>query len=578
MDSRLHIESDDLAGPQGLDTQELHWLRASIEASGYVAFNRDLAENRIALSAESNDIFGCTTDRFFIECDEFELRIHAEDVHLRRRILNKCLESGTPYVAEYRFQREDGGQVWICERGRFDLDVAGKPVGLMGTFQTINEWKKRESLLEYRATYDDLTGNLNRFRLREALDHVIANAIRYGTPGGYLLIGIDNLAAINKTYGFDISDQMIVAISDRLRSCIRSSDMVGRMSGNKFGVVLSRCEPADLPGAADKILAVVNSRFADTASGPIPVTVSVGGVSLPGQANTSEEAMTYAEEMLQHAKLNGRDCFANYSESEIRRNARETNSLVAEKVVAALRDDRLVLAYQPIVNAASGEVEHYECLMRLQEENGDVLAAGAFIPVAEELGLVRLLDQRTAELAIQTLEKMPDINLAVNVSGVSAMDRAWMRKIMERISNRRDIASRLIFEITETEAVLDIADSIRFVESLHEIGSRIALDDFGAGYTSFRHLKALDVDEVKIDGSFIRDMESQPENLLFVRTLIDLANAFDIRTVAECVETEEVGKILFREGVHALQGYHFGKPDISPQWLNGTAEKAGLSC
>jgi len=170
------------------------------------------------------------------------------------------------------------------------------------------------------------------------------------------------------------------------------------------------------------------------------------------------------------------------------------------------------------------------------------------------------------DLGIAMLKAHPDISLSINVSGMTAVDPVWLRQLHEHLELHPDVALRLVLEITETVALDDIADASRFVRAVSEFGCRVALDDFGAGYTSFRHLRGLNVDLVKIDGSFVRDLPTNEDNQLFVKTLIQLAKGIGLETVAEWVETEEEAELLRGEGIDYLQGWHFGKPEIEPPW------------
>ena len=239
---------------------------------------------------------------------------------------------------------------------------------------------------------------------------------------------------------------------------------------------------------------------------------------------------------------------------------------LGEEVTVALKEDRLVFAYQPVVDAVSHEVRYYECLLRMLAPDGTVISAGAFVPVVEQLGLMRALDRHTLDLVVRDLENYSDVTLAFNISGVTAADRGWLRAIVTHLKDRRDLANRMIVEITETAALLDIDDTARFVSVLRDLGCEVSIDDFGAGYTTFRHLKALTVDVVKIDGSFVHDLAHSTENQLFIRNLLSLARSFNLVTVAECVETNEEAAILSSEGVNMLQGYFFGRPELSPVW------------
>jgi len=175
---------------------------------------------------------------------------------------------------------------------------------------------------------------------------------------------------------------------------------------------------------------------------------------------------------------------------------------------------------QPIVAAGTREVDHYECLLRLRREDGSLMAAGAFIPVVERTSLMRAIDRRALELAIAELHAVPEIKLAINISGLTAVDRGWLRLLSSLLRGKPELAQRLIVEITETVALQDIEETAHFVNAVRDLGCRVALDDFGAGYTSFRYLKVLSISCVKIDGSFVRGLTDNIDNQLFIRTLL----------------------------------------------------------
>jgi len=237
-------------------------------------------------------------------------------------------------------------------------------------------------------------------------------------------------------------------------------------------------------------------------------------------------------------------------------------SAVGAAVEAALRQDRLFFAFQPVVCAATGTVDYFECLLRMRDEEGGVVSGGEFITIIEELGWIGLIDRYVLKKTVQDLAADPEVRLGLNISGMTAGDRPWLRLLISLLRHRRDIARRLVVEITETAALGDIAESVRFVDTLRDAGCRVALDDFGAGHTSLRHLQILPVDIVKIDGSLVRNLRSRPQNRIFLRHLLGLINGFGLTTVAECVETAEDAALLRAEGIGYLQGYHFGRPTI----------------
>lgn len=229
-------------------------------------------------------------------------------------------------------------------------------------------------------------------------------------------------------------------------------------------------------------------------------------------------------------------------------------------------DDRLCLAYQPLVDAKSHAVNSHECLVRLRDVEGNLIPAAHFIPAVEQLGLTRLVDLHLLEQAVSDLEQYPSIILWLNISGLTTSDEEWLSSLVRRLRGRPEIAQRLVIEITETAALLCLEDTARFVTSVRELGCRVALDDFGGGFSTFNHLKILNVDLVKIDRSFIRNIYNSKENQLFLHNLLNLARAFNLETLAEGVEHAEEADYLEGVGLDLLQGYYFGMPEVMPGW------------
>ena len=238
-----------------------------------------------------------------------------------------------------------------------------------------------------------------------------------------------------------------------------------------------------------------------------------------------------------------------------------------------MRQDRLLFAFQPVVCAATGKVDYFECLLRMCDEEAGIVTGSEFITIVEGLGWIGLVDRYILKKTVQELAADPEVRLGINISGMTAGDRPWLRSLTSLLRHRRDIASRLVIEITETAALGDIAESARFVDTLRHTGCRVALDDFGAGHTSLRHLQILPVDIVKIDGSLVRNLTSRPQTRIFLRHLLGLLNGFGLTTVAECVENAEDAALLRAEGVGYLQGHYFGQPTIGRASLR-TAEHA----
>jgi EAL domain-containing protein (putative c-di-GMP-specific phosphodiesterase class I) len=235
---------------------------------------------------------------------------------------------------------------------------------------------------------------------------------------------------------------------------------------------------------------------------------------------------------------------------------------VEARIRAALREGRLFLAFQPVVCSSTGKVDYFECLLRMRDEQGDIVAAASFVTTLEELGLIGMIDHYVLEKTFEELATDPEVRLGLNVSGLTVCDRSWLQLLTSLLRRRSDLAPRLVVEITETAALGDIAQTACFVDTLRQAGCRVALDDFGAGHTSLRHLRSLPVHIVKIDGSLIRQVTSRSHHRVFLRHLLCLSETCGLITVAESVESAEEAEWLRTEGVACLQGYFIGRPTI----------------
>lgn len=259
-----------------------------------------------------------------------------------------------------------------------------------------------------------------------------------------------------------------------------------------------------------------------------------------------------------------------------RRSAHATR--IGAAVRSALDQDRLLFAFQPVVCAASARVDYFECLLRMRERSGELVACGEFIAAIEEVGLIGLIDRHVLGRAFAELAAHPWVRLGFNVSGLTARDRPWLRLLMSRLRKHPEFARRIVVEVTETAALDDLDETARFVETLRHAGCRVALDDFGAGYTSLRHLQVLAVDTVKIDGAFVRSLATCRENRVILSHLLGLTRSLGLATVAEWVETAEDAALLRETGVGYLQGYHLGRPTIERPWRMGAPRPAPGAC
>jgi diguanylate cyclase (GGDEF)-like protein len=554
---------------------ELIRLRAALQCAGQVVFEWTLSDDRMVWSDGASAILGLNDVGPIDTGAMFSDLLDDEAIGVRHTVTKNQSVVGKTYRIEYQLDRPGGEACWVEERGTRLSGPDGVAERVVGLIRIITKQKNLEQRLTYLASFDELTGHFNRTRLREELGIALANTHRDEVSAVYLVIGVDDLAVINETYGFDIADEVIAQAGRVLKNSLEEGQIIGRSAGNKFGLILPDCDERAMMLMVDSIQSAVKGAVFRTRAGAVSMTVSIGGVLLPVGGRTSQEAMAHAEEALERAKNSGRDAFKMYRPSLQRESVRRRTVSIADQVVSALNERRLMLAYQPIISSTTGEIAQYECLLRMMRPDGTIVSAGDFIPVAEQLGLVRLVDLRVLELVVETLRRHPMVDLALNVSGMTATDPSWLGAFLSHIKANRDIGSRLTLELTETVAIHDIEASARFVASLRELGCKVAIDDFGAGYTSFRNLQMLDVDVVKIDGSFVRGLAQNSDNQLFVRTLVDLASNFNLETVAEWVGSEEEADLLREFGVDYFQGFFYGQPEINPDWLTETSVLQG---
>jgi EAL domain-containing protein (putative c-di-GMP-specific phosphodiesterase class I) len=273
-----------------------------------------------------------------------------------------------------------------------------------------------------------------------------------------------------------------------------------------------------------------------------------------------------AQEALDAAKAKRRGSFDAYRPNIERDAARRQNVRSSDEIVRALNEQRIAVAFEPVVATVSRQPAFYEGLMRIRRSDGGVIAAGEVIPLAERLGLVRLIDHRMLDLVVAEMVAAPALKASLNVSAASTIDPDWWAALTASLGAHADVAGRLTVEITESAAIQDIDDTRGFVARVKDIGCRIAIDDFGAGYTSFRNLRKLGVDIIKIDGAFVQNLTRSEDDRAFVRTLIDLAKRLGLATVAEWVQDEEAATLLAEWGCDHLQGQLIGLASLERPW------------
>jgi diguanylate cyclase (GGDEF)-like protein len=474
--------------------------------------------------------------------------------------------AGVLYQVQYAISTTAAAPLWIEDTGRWFAGANGRPLRAQGMIRVIDERRIEQDRLSHLARFDELTGEMNRRNLTEILGEALEVAHKFRSSFGFVVVSVDDLARVNEAYGFATGDEVIAACARRLRAKMRGRDYLGRLSGNKFGIVISDCDPDDLAVAAERFLVAVRDDVVHTTIGPVAVTASAGGVMAPRHADTVHDVLSRGHEALATGKLKRRGAVELFRPNSERDALRRENMRATDEIIGALNERRILTAFEPVVETRSRRVAFHECLMRIRRADGSLVIANDIMPVAERLGLVRLVDCRMLELAMDEMAAVPGLRLSLNVSPSSTNDGAWWRALAASLASQPDIASRLTVEITESAAIRDVEEARGFLGRLKDMGCRIAIDDFGAGYTSFRNIRRLGVDIVKIDGSFVKSLATSADDQAFVRMLIELARQLGLETVAEWVQDETAAAMLADWGCTYLQGALIGHDGVAPPW------------
>ncbi|CAN5175647.1 bifunctional diguanylate cyclase/phosphodiesterase [soil metagenome] len=571
------LATDAAEPPPAAMPEPLIDTEAILAAVGAIAYEWSIADDRILWQANAAGVLGVASETIATGRGFASLLDPAETRSRHDVVLNTPATddgSGVAYEVQYALvsgQGEAQRRLIVEDTGRWYADADGRRVRAHGMIRVINQRIERGERLAFLSRFDDLTGFFNRTHLVAALGDALNGVRRSRNSIAFLIVAVDNFRAINEAYDFDTADQVFAAVGRRVKAQLREGDVIGRYSGNKLGIVLMNCGEAEMLTAAERFHAAVRKDIITTETSSLAVTVSIGGVGLPRHARTVNETMARAQESLHEARRRGYGHFVAYAPSPEREAQQRENAAVSSELVAALNEKRLKLWFQPVVGLSDRKAVFHECLLRLERADGSFALAEDFIGLSERLGLIRLIDDYVLALTLETLEAVPTARLSVNVSAETVGDAEWLSRVATAVSARPDLAGRLIVEITETAVIRNLEEASRFVATLHDLGCPVAIDDFGAGFSSFRNLRSLDVDMVKIAGIFLSDLPRNRDDQAFVRALAALAQTFGIRVVAEWVEDEESAKLLETFGIDMIQGNLTGGADGAGQLAGAAA-------
>lgn len=487
-----------------------------------------------------------------------------EDATRLEQLFRFVRESRQPFYGfEYHATGRGAASVVMEANGLPLVGDTGKLLGYRGISRDITRRKVDESRMVYLAEHDPLTGLLSRQKFLDTLDEKLRHAIHDQQSLAVLFIDVDDFKLINDTHGHRIGDTLLRAVADLLARLAGESNYLARLGGDEFGLLLSHGGLTEAQQLAQHLLDAIESAALVADSRPVRLTASVGISTYPDGGRTSETLLAHADIAMSHAKRLGHNRWHAYNLGDTDLDSMRKTVNWQALIRHALEHDELLLEFQPIVHVSGDTAQPYfEALVRLRDADGRLHPAARFVDTAEYTGQIVEIDKWVLRRVMATLA-LPEHRhncVAMNLSGRSLSAPGLLDYFRQQALASNVEPARIVFEITETAAVAEMARAESFLAHMKKLGYRFSLDDFGAGFSSFTYLKHMPVDQVKIDGSFIRYLDTNRADQIFVRAIIQVARELGLETVAECVETKATLELLLDMGVDYVQGYHLGNP------------------
>ncbi|MBD3848920.1 EAL domain-containing protein [Bosea sp. SSUT16] len=541
------FRKDNAADPRGL-----------LSSIGEVVYSWDIQSDALSLGPNATDVFGTLPERAMTRGIGFAALVEPGSGPSRYDAIFGSSEQdqGEGVLYRTRYAIDLGGRkMWAEDTGRWFAGSDGRPACARGVLRLDRAVRSEE----FGSSGSDLC---DRPALVEQIGLSLQEHLPQDRPVVVLVAAIDELARLNDDFGHEATDEIVITAHERLRSVTRQRDHLVRYAGNSFAIILSGCPRDQIDSAARRFIKVVAESAIETSHGIALVRLRVGAAHAPELGSHAGELLAAAEGALAAARAGACED-AVIARPQRRRQDRADHGGLDVQAVTALNERRVRLALQPVVSARTREVAFHEALLRVgQPEAGLFFASAELVPLLERRGLVRLFDHRVFELALAMLAGDPALTLSINVSPVSLGDPEWLDAFLTLAGTSRGLASRLIVEITETATIQDPVRIAKLLARIKQHGCRIALDDFGAGHTSLKHLRAFPIDILKIDGAFTQNLRRSTDDRFYVRTLIDLARHLEVETVAEWVDDELQATMLRDWGVTYLQGHLVGRAEL----------------
>ena len=466
--------------------------------------------------------------------------------------------------SELRFRRRDGSLVW----GRWSGTGVRSAGGRLSVFSIIEDVSQNHALareIEHHASHDPLTGLINRREIERLLEKALLQVRSEGGTHALCYINLDHFKLVNDSFGHAAGDQMLRGFAEYLVGAVRDGDWVGRLGADEFAVFLGRASQDEAKRVLQRLIRNLGQATFPISEGSPQLSCSIGVVEVTADAPDVNWLMSAADSACYAAKQAGRNRVHCFNEDRLALDERRHEAERLQRVSRAMAENRMLLYAQRIAKVGDPGYLHYEVLVRMRDADGALHMPGQFMPAVERYGMAVALDRHVLGLLFRHLQVCPahvrQLGLCnVNVSAQSIAEPSFLAFVCDLLERNRALAAKLCFEVTETAAISNLTQARAFIDAVKARGCRMALDDFGSGLSSFGYLRQLPADILKIDGAFVRDMDTDAVSRATVRAITELGRELQMEVVAEWVETAEVAQTLADMGVDGLQGYAIERP------------------
>ena len=564
LESQVADRTEALARQMGELSKERDFVTHLLDMAQVIVITQNSNAEIISLNAHGEKLIHCAEKdlqgRPFIE-----LLLLEDDLHdLPPQLEEICLQQREQLRHETATLCKDGSVrhiIWL--HSRLTRHSANDPA-VLSVGLDITEYKQAEGRLAWLADHDPLTHLFNRRRFQEELERMLNLAIRYRRPGALLFFDLDQFKYINDTSGHQAGDTLLKTVAHMLSRAVRDVDVTGRLGGDEFAVVLPETTAEGAIVVTKAILELLGQARLTVDDRTHKASASIGIALFPEHGKDVHELLAAADLAMYQAKEAGRGGWHLFSEEDKSRERMHDLVYWKEKIEHALINDRFILYFQPIMSVQSKTISHCEALLRMLDDDGTVLAPGAFISAAERTGLIHEIDHMVLRKVIAQAAKINHhgsrINFSINLSAHAFNDQGLLLTLQKALTDYAADPGDFLFEITETAALENMSAAHNLIKTIRALGCRFALDDFGVGFSTFGYIRQLPIDVVKIDGSFILNLVTNPDDQILVKALCDVARGFGKKTTAEFVENAETFSLLEELQVDYAQGYFVGEP------------------